>query len=110
MSELNQDQKDLINSVKFATEFLNVVRGFKVDQERTDSLPVDIKEHLANQHLNEIIKDNDLEPEMLVWGLVHIIEVLIRFADLVPEQLTSILDNYLEFIQENPNNNGDQND
>jgi hypothetical protein len=108
MSELNQDQKDLINSVKFATEFLKVVRGFKVDQERTDSLPIDIKEHLANQHLNEIIKDNNLEPEMLVWGLVHIIEVLIRYADLVPEQLTSILDTYLEFIEGNPDNNGDQ--
>jgi len=108
MSELNQDQKDLINSVKFATEFLKVVRGFKLDQERIDSLPIDIKEHLANQHLNEMIKDNNLEPEMLVWGLVHIIEVLIRYSDLVPEQLTSILDNYLEFIQENPDTNGDQ--
>ena len=108
MSELNQDQKDLINSVKFATEFLKVVRGFKVDQERTDSLPIDIKEHLANQHLNEIIKDNNLEPEMLVWGLIHIIEVVIRYADLVPEQLTSILDTYLEFIERNPDNNGDQ--
>ena len=66
MSELNQDQKDLINSVKFATEFLKVVRGFKLDQERIDSLPIDIKEHLANQHLNEMIKDNNLEPEMLL--------------------------------------------
>jgi hypothetical protein len=108
---MNQDQKDLINSVKFATEFLKIIRGFKVDQDRDDSLPVDLKEHLANQYLNELIKDHDLEPEMLVWGLVHIIEVLIRFNDLNPEQLTDVMDNYIQFVKENPDNFGDdQND
>jgi hypothetical protein len=108
---MNQDQKDLINSVKFATEFLKIIRGFKVDQDRDDSLPVDLKEHLANQYLNELIKDHDLEPEMLVWGLVHIIEVLIRFGDLNPEQLTDVMDNYIQFVKENPDNFGDdQND
>jgi hypothetical protein len=99
MSELNQDQKDLINSVRFATEFLKVIRGFKVDQERPDSLPNDLKEHLANQHLNEMIKDHNLEPEMLVWGLVHIIEVLLRFNDLTPTDLVEVMEKYVDFIK-----------
>lgn len=99
MSELNNDQKDLINSVKFATEFLKVIRGFKVDQERTDSLPTEIKEHLANEHLNAIIKEHDLEPDMLVWGLVHIIEVLLRFNDLSPNDLVEVMDKYVDYIK-----------
>jgi hypothetical protein len=105
MSELNQDQKDLINSVKFATEFLKVIRGFKVDQERADSLPTEIKEHLANEHLNTLIKDHDLEPEMLVWGLVHIVEVLLRFNDLTSTDLVDVMDKYVNFIE-----NGDLNE
>jgi hypothetical protein len=105
MSELNQDQKDLINSVKFATEFLKVIRGFKVDQERADSLPTEIKEHLANEHLNTLIKDHDLEPEMLVWGLVHIVEVLLRFNDLTPTDLVDVMEKYVDFIK-----NGDLNE
>ena len=105
MSELNQDQKDLINSVKFATEFLKVIRGFKVDQERAYSLPTEIKEHLANEHLNTLIKDHDLEPEMLVWGLVHIVEVLLRFNDLTSTDLVDVMDKYVNFIE-----NGDLNE
>ena len=99
MSELNQDQKDLINSVRFATEFLKVIRGFKMDQERSDSLPTEIKEHLANEHLNTLIKDHNLEPEMLVWGLVHIIEVLLRFNDLTPTDLVDVMEKYVDFIK-----------
>jgi len=99
MSELSKDQKDLINSVKFATEFLKVIRGFKVDQERPDSLPTEIKEHLANEHLNSLIKEHDLEPEMLVWGLIHIIEVLLRFNDLSPTDLVEVMEKYVDFIK-----------
>jgi len=99
MSELSQDQKDLINSVRFATEFLKVIRGFKMDQERSDSLPTEIKEHLANEHLNTLIKDHNLEPEMLVWGLVHIIEVLLRFNDLTPTDLVDVMEKYVDFIK-----------
>jgi len=104
---LNQDQKDLINSVKFATEFLKVIRGFKVDQERTDSLPVEIKEHLANEHLNTLIADHGLEPEMLVWGLVHIIEVLLRANDITPDDLVVIMEKYVDFVKDQSNYFGD---
>ena len=36
------DKKDLINSLKFAIEFLKILRGFKLDNERQDSLPFEI--------------------------------------------------------------------
>jgi hypothetical protein len=99
---LNQDQKDLINSVKFATEFLKVIRGFKVDQQRTDSLPVEIKEYIANEHLNTLIADHNLEPEMLVWGLVHIIEVLLRTSEVSPDDLVVIMEQYVDFVKDRP--------
>ena len=106
MSELNQDQKDLINSVKFATEFLKVIRGFKMDQERADSLPTEIKEHLANERLNSLIKDQGLEPEMLIWGMLHMIEILLEYADLDAEDLTAIMDKFVNYIKEKEIDNG----
>jgi hypothetical protein len=104
---LNQDQKDLINSVKFATEFLKVIRGFKVDDQRTDKLPQEIKEYLANEHLNTLIADHDLEPEMLVWGLVHIIEVLLRTNEISPDELVEVMEKYVDFVKNKPNYFGD---
>ena len=52
---MNQEQSDLIKSINFANEFIKIVRGFKVDQDRKDSLPQEIKEYLANEHLNKMI-------------------------------------------------------
>ena len=87
---MNQEQSDLIKSINFANEFIKIVRGFKVDQDRKDSLPQEIKEYLANEHLNKMISDQNLEPEMLVWGLLHMIEILLKFANLQPNDLTQI--------------------
>jgi hypothetical protein len=101
-------QDDLINSINFANEFIKIVRGFKVDQERQDSLPQEIKEYLANEHLNKMIKDHDLEPEMLVWGLLHMIEILLKFAGLEPSDLVEVMDNFVEYVKENPDKYGDQ--
>jgi hypothetical protein len=103
-------QDDLINSINFANEFIKIVRGFKLDQERQDSLPQEIKEYLANEHLNEMIKEQDLEPEMLVWGLLHMIEVLLKFAGLEPDQLVDVMDKFVEYVKENPDKYGDTNE
>ena len=102
---MNQEQEDLVKSINFANEFIKIVRGFKLDQERQDSLPQEIKEYLANEHLNKLIADQGLEPEMLVWGLLHMIEILLKFANLQPNDLVEIIDKFVESIS---NGNGDK--
>ena len=102
---MNQEQSDLIKSINFANEFIKIVRGFKVDQDRKDSLPQEIKEYLANEHLNKMISDQDLQPEMLVWGLLHMIEILLNVAELEPTDLVEIMEKFVEQIS---NSNGDQ--
>ena len=102
---MNQEQQDLIKSINFATEFIKIVRGFKADQERKDSLPQEVKEYLANEHLNQLITDQGLEPEMLVWGLLHMIEILLKFANLQPNDLVEIME---KFVQTLTNENGDK--
>lgn len=101
---------DLINSINFANEFIKIVRGFKLDQERKDSLPQEIKEYLANEHLNKLVKEHDLEPEMLVWGLLHMIEVLLKFAGLEPNDLVDVMDKFVQYVKENPDKYGDTNE
>lgn len=102
---MNQEQSDLIKSINFANEFIKIVRGFKVDQDRKDSLPQEIKEYLANEHLNKMISDQNLEPEMLVWGLLHMIEILLKFANLQPNDLVEIMEQLVENISKE---NGDK--
>jgi|694.fasta_scaffold12151_15 hypothetical protein len=102
---MNQEQEDLVKSINFANEFIKIVRGFKLDQERQDSLPQEVKEYLANEHLNQLITDQGLEPEMLVWGLLHMIEILLKFADLQPNDLVEIME---KFVQTLTNENGDK--
>jgi hypothetical protein len=68
-------------------------------------LPQEIKEYLANEHLNKLITDQGLEPEMLVWGLLHMIEILLKFANLQPNDLVEIMDKFVESIS---NGNGDK--
>jgi hypothetical protein len=102
MTELSSHQTDLIKSITIANEFLKIVRGFKVDEDRNDSLPQEIKEHLANEHLNTIMKDKEIEPEMLIWGLLHMIEILLKYADLDTEDLTHVMDSFVKYVIENP--------
>jgi hypothetical protein len=109
MSELSSHQTDLIKSITIANEFLKIVRGFKVDSDRNDSLPQEIKEHLANEHLNKIMEEKEIEPEMLIWGFLHMIEILLKFADLDPEDLTSVMDSFVKYVIENPDQYTDRN-
>lgn len=96
---MNQEQEDLIKSINFANEFIKIVRGFKVDHERQDSLPQEIKEYLANEHLNTLIEEQQIEPEMLVWGLLHMIEILLKFANLQPDDLVKVMEQYVDYVQ-----------
>jgi hypothetical protein len=102
MTELSSHQTDLIKSITIANEFLKIVRGFKVDSDRTDSLPQEIKEYLANEHLNTIMEDKEIEPEMLIWGMLHMIEILLKYSDLNPEDLTEVMDSFVKYVVANP--------
>ena len=102
MTELSSHQTDLIKSITIANEFLKIVRGFKVDSDRKDSLPQEIKEYLANEHLNTIMEEKEIEPEMLIWGFLHMIEILLKYADLDPEDLTQVMDHFVKYVIENP--------
>ena len=96
---MNQEQMDLIKSIKFANEFIKIVRGFKIDHDRQDSLPQEIKEYLANEHLNTLIAEQEIEPEMLVWGLLHMIEVLLKASNLQPDELIKIMEQYVNYVE-----------
>ena len=99
-------QEELIKSITFANEFLKIVRGFEVEANRPDGLPQDLKEHLANERLNTLISDQGLEPEMLIWGMLHMIEILLEYADLDAEDLTGIMDRFVNYIREKGVENG----
>lgn len=105
---MNKHQDDLIKSIDFANEFMKVVRGFKVEHDRPDGLPQDVKEHLANQHLNTFIAERNLEPEMLIWGMLHMIEILLEYCDLEPENLMSVMDTFVQHIKDNSEIYGDK--
>ena len=109
MTELSSHQTDLIKSITIANEFLKIVRGFKVDSDRKDSLPQEIKEYLANEHLNTIMEEKEIEPEMLIWGFLHMIEILLKYADLEPEDLTNVMDSFVKYVIENPDQYTDRN-
>ena len=108
MSELSSHQTDLIKSITIANEFLKVVRGFKVDSDRPDALPQEIKEYLANEHLDSVMKDKEIEPEMLVWGFLHMIEILLKYADLDSEDLTNVMDSFVKYVIDNPEQYSDR--
>ena len=103
---MNPQQDELIKSITFANEFLKIVRGFKVEGDRLDGLPQDLKEHLANERLNSLIKDQGLEPEMLIWGMLHMIEILLEYADLDAENLIAIMDKFVNYIKDKEIDNG----
>jgi hypothetical protein len=40
---------------------------------------------------------------MLIWGFLHMIEILLKYADLDPEDLTNVMDSFVKYVVENPN-------
>jgi hypothetical protein len=96
-----QDKAEMLKSIKFANEFLKVTRGVKVAIDKPDSLPEEIIEHLANNELEDLINRFDLDPEMLIWGMVHILELAMKIAEIQPEQLANMLDEYIDWKEKN---------
>ena len=95
---MTQDTVELKKSILIASEFIKVARGFKVESERNDGLPQEIKEHLANEHLDRVLADNDIEPEMIIWGLMKIIEILLGYTDQSVDDLTATLDKFILYL------------
>ena len=62
-------------------------------------MPQEIKEYLANEHLNTLIAEQEIEPEMLVWGLLHMIEVLLKASNLQPDELIRIMEQYVNYVE-----------
>jgi hypothetical protein len=96
----HQDRDDLIKSVMIANEFIKVIHGYAKERARDDGLPQDLAEDLANDYLNNLMEDNNIEPEMLIWGLMKIIEILLVSADLEPTDLSANLDNFIAYLKE----------
>jgi hypothetical protein len=44
--------------------------------------------------------DNNVEPEMLIWGLMKIIEILLVNAELEPSDLNTTLDSFINYLKE----------
>lgn len=90
-----EEQKQLVDSLQFANEFLKISRNVQKEVTREDQLPEEIVGHLAGQKLESIMSDLKLEPEMLLWGLLNVIEILVRYSELEPEELTNIIDMFI---------------
>jgi hypothetical protein len=80
-----------VKMINFANEFLKVAHGIKKENDREDRLPDEIQEYLANEHLDQLVKDEGLEPEMLIWGLVNIMEIVLKIADFSPDNLHEVI-------------------
>ena len=93
----------MMKMVNFANEFLRVAHDIKKESDRPDQLPEEVQEYLANKQLDDLIKEDNLEPEMLVWGLVNIIEILIKYSQLDPSELHSIIAKFIEMKKDELN-------
>jgi hypothetical protein len=86
-----EEELATIKMINFANEFLKVAHGIKKESDRADQLPDEIQEYLANEYLDRLLKEENLEPEMLIWGLVNIMEIVLKIADFSPDQLSEVI-------------------
>jgi hypothetical protein len=93
----------MMKMVNFANEFLRVAHDIKKEADRPDQLPEDVQEYLANKQLDDLIKEDDLEPEMLLWGLVNIVEILLKYSQLDPSELHAIIAKFIEMKKDELN-------
>lgn len=98
-----EKQLEVVKMVNFANEFLKISHGLKAESDREDQLPVDIVEYLANEHLDKLMKEDELEPEMLLWGLVNIVEIVLKFAEVDPDELTEMISLFVKTKREELN-------
>ena len=88
----NNGELTMVKMINFANEFLKLAHSIRSEEDQEVRLPDEIQEYLANEHLNQLMKDDQLEPEMLVWGLVNIIEIMLKFTEMTPDALTQVLE------------------
>lgn len=98
-----EEELIMMKMVNFANEFLRVAHDIKKESDRPDQLPEEVQEYLANKQLDDLIKADDLEPEMLVWGLVNIIEILLRYSQLDASELHAIIAKFIEMKKDELN-------
>ena len=103
---MNPHQVEVVKGLTLANEFLKILRSFRLEQNRTDPVPHDVSEALANAHLKHTMETFDLDPEHLVWGLVNVVEMFLRLTDTDPEDLSGAIDRFLELAREQENKNG----
>lgn len=91
----------MVKGLTLANEFLKILRSFKLENEREDSIPHEVSEALANAQLQTVMEKHNLDPEHLVWGLVQVLEIFLKMTDTDPEDLSGAIDNFLQIAKEN---------
>lgn len=103
---MNQQQVETLKGLTLANEFLKILRSYRLDQNKDNPIPHEVSETLANAQLSYIMEKHELEPEHLVWGLVKMIEMFLTITDTEPEVLSSAIDRFINFVEEQEKNNG----
>ena len=103
MAVSREDELVMVKMINFANEFLRLAHDIKKESDREVQLPDEIQEYLANEHLDQLMKEDELDPEMLVWGLVNIIEIMLKFTEMTPDQLTQVLSVFVKDKREELN-------
>ena len=86
-----EEELTMVKMINFANEFLKVSHDLRKEADHPNQLPDEIQEYLANSTLDDLMKSEGLEPEMLVWGLVNIVEILLKFTKMNAEELTDVI-------------------
>jgi len=103
MSEaMSAEQREQFGALVFAHEFLKITRGVMKEKTKEHPLPPEVSNIMANAYLEEIMAQYGLDPEALIWGLVQVIELMLKFAGANPEDLSTTLDSFIEWVKQNP--------
>lgn len=102
---MNKEERlEGIKGLTLANEFLKILRGYKIESDRPDSMPDDVSVSLAQAQLNHVMEKYGLDPEHLIWGLVQMLEMFLKLTDTEPEILSNAIDKFLEFANEQEGN------
>ena len=96
-------ETDYFKSLLLANEFLKILHGLLHENQREIPLPLEVLESLGNEHLRSVMdKYNITDPEVLIWGLVKIIEMLLVTNNISADDLALGIDRFIEFVEANP--------
>lgn len=99
---MSAEQREQFGALVFAHEFLKITRDVMKEKNRENPLPPEVSNIMANAYLEEIMAQYGLDPEALIWGLVQVIELMLKFAGANPEDLSTTLDSFIEWVKQNP--------